>query len=142
MLLQVVGYTLLWQGHFWTRPLPAWRLGLAVFLFVMAIVLSFGGARALGRQIRVDAALDADHELVRRGPYYFVRHPIYASFLCLLGGTGFIVATPQLSALALVVFLIGTEIRVRIEDGLLAAHFGDEFREYRGSTRAYIPFVR
>jgi protein-S-isoprenylcysteine O-methyltransferase Ste14 len=45
-------------------------------------------------------------------------------------------------ALALVVFVIGTEIRVRIEDGLLCSRFGNRFQEYQRSVPAYIPFVR
>ncbi len=142
MLLEVVGYTLVWQGHFWLRPLPVWRLVVSVCFFVLANALSWSGARVLGHQIRVDAALDADHQLVRSGPYRWLRHPIYASFLCVLLGTAFIVAPPLLFVLGLVVFVVGTEIRVRIEDGLLATHFGDEFHKYRRRTQAYIPFVR
>jgi protein-S-isoprenylcysteine O-methyltransferase Ste14 len=41
-----------------------------------------------------------------------------------------------------VVFLVGTEIRVQTEDRLLAARFGEEFRQYRKHVRAYVPFVR
>ena len=36
----------------------------------------------------------------------------------------------------------GTEIRVWVEDRLLADRFGEEFREYRRSTSAYIPLLR
>ncbi len=71
-----------------------------------------------------------------------VRHPIYASMLCLLLGIGFLVAAPLWFAVALVLFFAGTEIRVRIEDRLLADRFGEEFREYQRNTPAYIPLVR
>jgi protein-S-isoprenylcysteine O-methyltransferase Ste14 len=52
------------------------------------------------------------------------------------------VATPVTFALALALFLAGTEIRVRVEDRLLASRFGEEFAEYRKTTRAYVPGVR
>jgi protein-S-isoprenylcysteine O-methyltransferase Ste14 len=39
------------------------------------------------------------------------------------------------------VLLIGTEIRVRTEDALLAAHFGEQFTAYRRSVGAYVPFA-
>jgi protein-S-isoprenylcysteine O-methyltransferase Ste14 len=42
----------------------------------------------------------------------------------------------------LALFIAGTEIRVRLEDKLLAERFGDEFRDYRRSTPAYIPLIR
>jgi protein-S-isoprenylcysteine O-methyltransferase Ste14 len=39
-------------------------------------------------------------------------------------------------------FLIGTEIRVRAEDRLLASRFGDRFTAYRRQVAAYLPLVR
>ncbi len=41
-----------------------------------------------------------------------------------------------------VFFLIGTEIRVRAEERLLDERFGDEFKRYKATTAAYIPFLR
>jgi len=38
--------------------------------------------------------------------------------------------------------MVGTEIRVRSEEKLLAARFPDEFIAYRRRTPAYLPFVR
>jgi protein-S-isoprenylcysteine O-methyltransferase Ste14 len=83
-----------------------------------------------------------DHELVRTGPYAWVRHPIYASLLAMLLCTLLLLTPWQWSLAALVVFLAGTEIRVRTEDRLLASRFQDVFREYRKKVPAYVPFVR
>ena len=53
-----------------------------------------------------------------------------------------IVVTPwQLFISSLVLFVIGTEIRVRTEETLLAARFGEEFQQYKKSVPAYIPFL-
>jgi len=41
-----------------------------------------------------------------------------------------------------VLFIIGTEIRVRVEDGLLRARFGQRFVEWQKTKAAYVPFVR
>lgn len=108
----------------------------------LASLLSWTATRALGRHLRFDAALTPDHQLVRSGPYRILRHPIYTSMFCLLRGTGFIVTPIPLLLAATAIFIAGTEIRVRIEDGLLASRFGAEFREYQRSVSAYIPFVR
>ena len=43
---------------------------------------------------------------------------------------------------AIVIFIVGIEIRIHAEEGLLRAKFGDEFEAYRRRVRAYIPFVR
>jgi protein-S-isoprenylcysteine O-methyltransferase Ste14 len=143
LVLQLVGYTLMLQGRFWAVTPRLWQVLASLLCFVLAIALSWTATRALGREhLRFDAAIGAEHELVRSGPYRVVRHPIYTSMLCVLFGIGFIAASPLLFAIATLVFLVGTEIRVRIEDHLLAAHFGEQFEQYRRSTRAYLPLLR
>lgn len=142
VLLVAVAYSILWQNRFWERPLPTWRLGASVLFLALAALLSWISARALGRQWRIDAGLNPDHELVTSGPYRWVRHPIYTSMLCLILSTGFLVTPVVVLGVAIIVFMSGTQIRVRIEDQLLAARFGDQFREYRRTIPAYIPFLK
>jgi protein-S-isoprenylcysteine O-methyltransferase Ste14 len=142
IIIQAVSYSILWQNAFWTRQPGPWRLTAGTLFMVLAGVLSWTSARTLGRHWRVDAGLNADHQLVRSGAYRFVRHPIYTSMLCMLLGTGFLITPLLLLAAATVVFMVGTEIRVRIEDSLLAVRFGDEFRSYKQCVAAYVPFVK
>jgi protein-S-isoprenylcysteine O-methyltransferase Ste14 len=142
MVIQAVSYALLWQNNFWSRTPQPWQVALSVLFLLLAISLSWTATRALGQQWRMDAGLNADHELVRAGAYRILRHPIYASMLCVFLGTGFMIAPWPWFLAAAVVFFIGTEIRVRIEDGLLVSRFGEQFREYANSTSAYVPFVR
>ena len=79
---------------------------------------------------------------MQAGAYRFIRHPIYASMLCMLLGTGLLITPVRLLLFALVFFCIGVEIRIRIEDGLLASRFGEEFRTYQRRVPAYLPFIR
>ncbi len=142
IVLEVVAYSLLWQGKFWARSPQDWRIALSILFFILASLFSWTGARALGRQWRLDAGLNPDHELVRSGPYRVVRHPIYTAMLCMLFGTGFMITPLPLLLLSASLFIIGTEIRVRIEDSLLASRFGDEFRDYQRTVSAYVPFLK
>jgi protein-S-isoprenylcysteine O-methyltransferase Ste14 len=141
VLLQLLAYSLLWQGHFWSRPLPVWQTGISVTLFAAAAALSWTSSRALGRELRVDAALGEEHQLVRSGPYRLVRNPIYTSMLLVLCATGVLVTPWPLFLASLIFFVIGTEIRVRTEEKLLASRFGEEFQEYKRTVPAYIPFL-
>jgi protein-S-isoprenylcysteine O-methyltransferase Ste14 len=142
IVLEAIAYSLLWQTRFWTRAPNAWRVATAIVFFVLASLLSWTAVRALGRQWRIDAGLNVDHELIRSGPYRIVRHPVYASMLCVLLGTGALLTPLTLLAAALAIFLVGTEIRVRVEDRLLAAQFGTAFEAYRDRVSAYVPLVR
>ena len=142
VVICAVAYALLWQGKFWLRQPHSWQFALSFVFFALGILLSWTSTRALGRQWRIDAGLSSDHELIMAGPYRFVRHPIYTSMLCVLLATGFVVTSLPRFLLALIVFLVGTEIRVRIEDQLLASQFGNTFQQYRQSVPAYIPFLK
>lgn len=142
LLLQVVAYALLWLGRFWLNQPALWRVVLSAVLMAVAALLSWTATKALGKQLRFVAAVGDDHELIRTGPYAVIRHPIYASMLAVFLGTGVVITPTALFLPAVVLFLIGTEIRVRTEDHLLASHFGDQFDAYRQSVSAYIPLIR
>jgi protein-S-isoprenylcysteine O-methyltransferase Ste14 len=107
-----------------------------------SVALVWMATRHLGKQWRFEAALSEDHELITTGPYRWLRHPIYASLLGMLLETGLAQAWWPLLVAGIAFYVIGTEIRVRAEEGLLAGRFGDEFARFKASTRAYIPFVR
>jgi len=123
-------------------PPAPWRIAASAVFGPIAGVLAWTSVRHLGRQFRVNAGLYDDHELVTTGPYSIVRHPIYASLLAILLSTLLLLTPWEWAILALALFIAGTEIRVRTEDGLLASRFGDRWFEYRARVRAYVPFVR
>ena len=146
IFLQGAAYAVLWSFS----PISLgrsewWPIGFTIASMVLgpaSVALAWSAVRHLGKQWRIQAALSADHELVRTGPYRLVRHPVYASMLGMLLATGFAWSSwPQLLA-ALAIFLVGTEIRVRAEDGLLAGRFGETFEAYRSRVRAYVPYLR
>ena len=142
LLLQGAGYALVWSGVSRAVPPGSSRVAGAVAFFALAAALSWTAVRALGRHWRIEAGLDSDHELVRSGPYRVVRHPIYTSMLGMLVATGLLVASWPVLAAALALEIAGTEVRVRVEDALLAARFGAAFEEYRRGVPAYVPLVR
>jgi protein-S-isoprenylcysteine O-methyltransferase Ste14 len=118
------------------------RLGVAVAFWAVAPILSWTAVTHLGKQFRVQAGLYEDHELVQTGPYAIVRHPIYASLFAMLLATMLLLTPWRWMPLPIVLFVVGTEIRVRTEDALLASRFGDQFRDYQLRVSAYLPFIR
>lgn len=122
-----------------TSPLA---LGAVLVLAIVANLLGWTAVPHLGKQFRVHAGLYQDHELVRTGPYAVVRHPIYASLLAMMLATIVLLASWPRTLISLAIFIVGTEIRVRCEDGLLASRFGAQFSEYRKKVPAYLPFLR
>jgi protein-S-isoprenylcysteine O-methyltransferase Ste14 len=122
---------------------PAAIAGIVGVLICMggAIVLFATSSRALGKNWSVVARTLSDHELVRHGPYAYVRHPIYLGMLLFLLGLAVAVGHLVQLVIAVPIFLAGTMIRTRIEDQLLKEQFGDAFRDYARTTPALIPKI-
>ncbi len=131
---------------FW-KPRPPAEICAAAAVGAIAVALLstvFGCAaiRRLGMQWRIKAVVTPGHELITSGPYAFVRHPVLLAFFGLTFASGLLFATAGRLALAMAVFLVGTEIRVRAEDKLLHRRFGEQFDSYRAKVPAYLPFLR
>lgn len=107
-----------------------------------SVALVWMATRHLDKHWRFEAALSEDHELVTTGPYRWLRHPIYTSMFGILLEAGFAKTWWPLLMAAVVFYIIGTEIRIRAEDGLLAMRFGETHASYRAKTKAYIPYLR
>ena len=140
ILLQMLAMFLAW--FYVPGPRSPALLATAMLLAPLATVCVWAAVPHLGKQWRIQAGLYKDHELVRTGPYRIVRHPIYASMLAMFLAAAFVMSTWQLWLPGLALMIAGIEIRVRVEDGLLASRFGGEFEAYKARVPAYIPFVR
>jgi protein-S-isoprenylcysteine O-methyltransferase Ste14 len=141
--LVTVGFALVWM---WVKPIgfrkSAAELVVSMVLAPLAVALVWAAARELGKQWRYEAALSEDHELIRSGPYRFMRHPIYTSMFLILMATGAAYTWWPMWIAGTVFFIIGTEIRVASEERLLAERFPESHAQYRSQVRAYIPFLR
>jgi protein-S-isoprenylcysteine O-methyltransferase Ste14 len=97
--------------------------------------------KMLGKEWSITARMVQDHKLATKGPYARVRHPIYTGMLGMLVATGLAISSWSVLVAAIVVFAIGTWIRVRSEERLLRETFGPQFEEYARRVPAVIPGV-
>jgi protein-S-isoprenylcysteine O-methyltransferase Ste14 len=107
-----------------------------------AVALFVTSAAVMGKNWSVVARTRSDHQLVRSGPFAVVRHPIYlALFLYLIS---FAIALGHWLNLAVGVplFIAGTIIRIREEEKLLRAQFGEDHARYVREVPAFIPRIR
>ena len=107
---------------------------------IAGILFSVWAIRTLGRQWSFSARVVEGHQLVTHGPYAMVRNPIYASMLLWLVAMALTFGTPQRLAIALVLYVAGTLMRIRAEEELMQATFGAQWEEYRRRVPALIPW--
>lgn len=142
LALETAGIFLAWFRLPQTPAPDLARMIASMALAPAATVFGWLAVRHLGKQFRILAGLYADHELIRTGPYAVVRHPVYASLFAMMLATGLLFAQWPLLLLSIALYVAGTEIRIRAEEGLLRARFGEEFEEYRRRVPAYLPLLR
>lgn len=80
------------------------------------------------------------HELIRTGPYRFVRHPIYTGLLVAFAGSA-IVRGEWRAILAVTFAFAALWRKVGIEERWLTAVFGPEYEAYRHEVPALLPFL-
>lgn len=143
----VLTYMLLFTDRLAWGPL-AWRFVPDSRAWAMAgVVLTWAGAalaiwaRAiLGGNWSATVTVKQDHNLVRSGPYWAVRHPIYSGLL--LAGLGTALAVAEVhSLLAVAIGLLGFRAKSRLEERFMIEQFGREYEEYRQHSWALVPFV-
>jgi protein-S-isoprenylcysteine O-methyltransferase Ste14 len=120
------------------HPLPVW-LGTA--LFAAALIGFYRTHRDLGRFWSVTLAIRQTHELVTTGVYRHVRHPMYAAFLAWALAQALLLPNWIAGPAGLVGFGTLFGLRVRREERMMEAAFGDAYRAYAARTWRLIPGV-
>ena len=131
MVLQGCGFGLVWsmrRSYWW--PISGW-LAAEIVLAVTAVVLAYASnwfcywaVQTLGKQWTYAARVIEGHELVTQGPYAVVRNPIYLGMFGLMVATGLVLDRWWVLLLAIILFLVGNQIRVRAEEKLLREFSG------------------
>jgi protein-S-isoprenylcysteine O-methyltransferase Ste14 len=135
-----------------SHPAPDWLrlriLPLKSTIENLGIAVTAGGllfaiwARAyLGRNWSGNVTIKVGHELIRSGPYRWVRHPIYSGMILAMVGTA--INKGQLRGFIAVVLLwIGFSLKSKIEERFMITTFGQEYEQYSRSTGAIVPRLR
>ncbi len=115
------------------------------FLNGFGVALTLAGASlcvwarvCLGKYWSDKVVLKVDHQLIRNGPYAYLRHPIYSGVLLGIVGTALVVGEWRCIVALL---LMGTNyfVKARREEKILAGCFGEAYAEYKRATGFFLP---
>ncbi len=146
-VLLVIAYFLLLYGRRLPFPLNlrivpqvapiAWA---AAFLCFIGLAFALWARVTLGRNWSGVVTLKEGHELVERGPYRFVRHPIYTGILTMFFATA--LALAHLGGFAGTLLMFASFwIKLRDEEQLMLRQFPERYAAYRRRAKRIIPFV-
>jgi protein-S-isoprenylcysteine O-methyltransferase Ste14 len=123
----------------WARlPLPDVARWSGAGLALLTLPLAYWVFSSLGNNVSPTQATRTGHQLVTRGPYRFVRHPLYTT-----GVFGF-AALALMSAMwwivvAVVPALLFLMWRTPHEEARLVETFGEEYQAYARRTGRFVP---
>ena len=95
----------------------------------------------LGSNWSDKVVVQADHQLIRTGPYAHMRHPIYSGVLLGVAGTALAVGEWR-GAIAFLLLLTNYAVKARKEDRILRDHFGESFRLHARDAGFLLPKFR
>jgi len=109
-----------------------------VALTMLGLLFSVWARLALGSNWSGTVTIKANHQLIRRGPYRFIRHPIYTGMLTALLTTAI---TQRLvsGVLGFAVVYFALYRKALREESFLSQEFGDAFAEHQRHTGMFLP---
>jgi len=125
----------------WTGPATTIGNGVGIALTIVGIVGTLWSQLAMGTSWRVGVDHGARTELVSRGPFRFVRNPIFTWMT--FASAGLVLLTPNMIAIgAFVALLIALELQVRlVEEPYLLRTHGESYRRYAAATGRFLPGI-
>lgn len=128
-----------WLGRaFVTHSSSVQAAGLV--LTILGLSLAACARYYLGGNWSAAVTLKVGHELIRKGPYARIRHPIYTGLELAITGTALAVGEWRgIVVLALAVLMYS--VKARKEEALLASEFGSAFEEHRRRTGRFLPHL-
>jgi protein-S-isoprenylcysteine O-methyltransferase Ste14 len=132
-------YSLTTWLNFANYILPAWAGWLGVILVIVALIIFWRAHTDLSVNWSPSLEIREKHELITRGIYSVIRHPMYASQWV------FVIAQPLLLQnwlagwLNLIAFIFFYRLRVQAEEKMMLDTFGGQYQEYMNKVGGVIP---
>jgi protein-S-isoprenylcysteine O-methyltransferase Ste14 len=112
---------------------------LVISLQILALLLFLWARITFGRRSYHVVADPTEGGLVTRGPYRYIRHPIYAAF-CLFTLAGVAAHWSWSAGLWGGLVLVSAVIRIFCEESMVVARY-PEYAQYSATTWRMIPYV-
>ena len=143
----IMAYLLLTRGHrlpypFNVRIIPATEVvqWMAAILCIAGLAFCVWARATLGRNWSGTITLKEGHELIERGPYRLVRHPIYTGMMAMILATA--ITYGHLGGIvAVLLAFVSFWIKLSDEEKLMLQQFPDQYRSYQQRVKRIIPFV-
>lgn len=133
---------LLWVGvlgHQWIARSSAEQIAGAA-MTAAGVLFAIWARLSIGRNWSGVVTVKEEHELIQRGPYAWVRHPIYTGMIVAMIGTALVIDR-WASVLAVVILTVSFIFKSRVEEQFMRRTFGEQYDAYCDHTGAFLPHL-
>ncbi|MBV8518381.1 MAG: isoprenylcysteine carboxylmethyltransferase family protein [Acidobacteria bacterium] len=113
----------------------------ALVLMAAGLALRVWAVLTLGRFFTWFITVYEDHQVIRTGPFRFIRHPSYGGALLLFVGTLLFIHAWVGAALSLAFQLFAYVRRIRYEEAMMIERLGKPYVVYTREVRALVPLL-
>jgi len=114
---------------------------IGALLLICGISIRVWAIQTLGKHFTATATITDNHQLVKTGPYQWVRHPSYlGAFMAIVGCPVFLNAY-WAAVIAAGSMTIAYYLRIGVEEKMLSSYFGEQYQDYIKRTKRIIPFI-
>lgn len=117
------------------------RVGVGVVIALTALAIQLWSIRAFPT-VAVGHYVLPEQQLINKGPYAYVRHPIYALVILIWVSVAIGFASLVAGLITVGYVIPAYVIYSRSEEKMMLEHFGDAYRAYRRNTGAFFPRLR
>jgi len=128
-------------GYTGTGVLPDWSYYLGLTLSILGLAVMTWGFQTLGRYWAGEVVIYKGHQLMEKGPYRFMRHPIYSGLFLWLIGIGLAAQSWVGAVIIFIVLAMVTPSRIAFEEKGLISEFGERYISYSRRVKRLIPFI-
>ena len=118
---------------------PLWLRWTGVGIALVGFALLQWAQATLGKNWSDTPRMLKEQALITSGPYKFIRHPLYAAFILILGSTLLISANWLIGLTWAGMTVLDIASRISFEESLMVEYFGDQYRDYMKKTGRLLP---
>jgi protein-S-isoprenylcysteine O-methyltransferase Ste14 len=123
------------------KSLPDGLVILAIVMSLFSIVLGISARTALGQAYSPRGTAQEQTNLIRQGPYKYIRHPLYLAAIFWCVGWPLFIKSLLGSMTALAFIIPALRIRINDEEQELVRVFGEDYRKYQEETWRLLPYI-
>lgn len=124
-----------------TFILPVYFFWIGVVLTIVGIFIRIYSVWTLRKYFTLNVQVATEQNIVKTGPYKYIRHPAYTGSIITLLGIAVSFRSPLSIIATVIIIAVVYGYRIKVEEKALEKSFGFSYEDYEKQTWRLIPHI-